>query len=318
MIVAVTGANGFVGRALIRHLTGNGHQVRAYERRSERLASPVGITSVLAPDLGLKADWQFRSGYGIDVVVHTAARVHVMQDGVADPLEEYRRVNVAGTLALARQAAQAGVKRFVFLSSIKVNGEGTKAGQSFSADDVPAPADPYGISKHEAEQLLRQIAFETGMEVVIIRPPLIYGPGVKANFESMMHWLARGVPLPLGAVRSNRRSLVSLDNLVDLLVTCIDHPAAVNETFLVSDGVDLSTADLLRRVGNAIGRPARLLPVPPVLLRAAAMLLGKGDIVQRLLGDLQLDISHTCKTLGWKPPISVDEGLRRAAKGFCE
>lgn len=318
MIVAVTGANGFVGRALVRHLTGNGHQVRAYERRSERLASPVGITSVLAPDLGLKADWQFRPGHGIDVVVHTAARVHVMQDGVADPLEEYRRVNVAGTLALARQAAQAGVKRFVFLSSIKVNGEGTKAGQSFSVDDVPAPVDPYGISKHEAEQLLRQIAFETGMEVVIIRPPLIYGPGVKANFESMMRWLARGIPLPLGAVRSNRRSLVSLDNLVDLLVTCTYHPAAVNETFLVSDGVDLSTADLLSRVGNAIGRPARLLPLSPVLLRAAAMLLGKGDMAQRLLGDLQVDISHTCKILEWKPPITVDEGLRRAAKGFCE
>lgn len=318
MIVAVTGANGFVGRALARHLADNGHQVRAYVRRSERLASPVGITSVLAPDLGLKADWQFRPGHGIDVVVHTAARVHVMQDGIAEPLEAYRRVNVAGTLALARQAALAGVRRFVFLSSIKVNGESTEVGQPFTAEDVPVPADPYGISKHEAEQLLLQIAAETGMEVVIIRPPLVYGPGVKANFESIMRSLARGVPLPLGAVRSNRRSLVSLDNLVDLLVTCINHPAAVNETFLVSDGVDLSTADLLRRLGNAIGKPARLLSVPPVLLRAAATLLGKGDMVQRLLGNLQVDISHTCQTLGWKPPIGVDEGLRRAAKGFNE
>lgn len=318
MIVAVTGANGFVGQALARHLADNGHQVRAYVRRPERLVPAIGIATVLAPDLGFKADWQFRPRDAIDVVVHTAARVHVMQDGVADPLEEYRRVNVAGTVALARQAAQVGVKRFVFLSSIKVNGESTAVGQPFTADDVPVPEDSYGTSKHEAEQLLLQIAAETGMEVVIIRPPLIYGPGVKANFESMMRWLARGVPLPLGAVRSNRRSLVSLDNLVDLLLTCIDHPAAVNETFLVSDGVDLSTADLLRRVGNAIGRPARLLTVPPVLLRAAAMLLGKGDMVQRLLGDLQVDISHTCKTLGWKPPISVDEGLRRAVKGFCE
>lgn len=252
----------------------------------------------------------------VEQVVHLAARVHVMNDKSLDPLAEFRRMNVEGTGALARQAAAAGVRRFVYLSSVKVNGEFTEVGEPFTADDVPAPEDPYGVSKHEAEQLLRQITAETGMEVVIIRPPLVYGPGVKANFESMMRWLARGLPLPLAAVTENSRSLVALDNLVDLIVTCLHHPAAANQTFLVSDGEDLSTAELLKRMGAALGQPARLFPVPPALLKLGATVLNKPGIYQRLCGSLQLDITKTRELLGWTPPISVDEGLRRAAEGF--
>jgi nucleoside-diphosphate-sugar epimerase len=249
-------------------------------------------------------------------VVHLAARVHVMNDKSTDPLAEFRQVNVEGTANLARQAAAAGVRRFVYLSSIKVNGEFTQEGRPFTADDAPAPEDPYGVSKHEAEQLLRQIATESGMEVVIIRPPLVYGPSVKANFESMMRWLARGVPLPLAAVTQNRRTLVALDNLVDLIMTCLSHPAAPNQTFLVSDGEDLSTADLLERMGAAMGKPARLFYLPPALLKLGATGLNKPGIYQRLCGSLQLDIAKTRQLLGWAPPVSVDEGLRRAAEGF--
>jgi len=234
----------------------------------------------------------------------------------SDPLAEFRLVNVEGTANLARQAAAAGVRRFIYLSSIKVNGEFTEVGHPFTADDAPSPEEPYGVSKHEAEQALRQIAADTGMEVVIIRPPLVYGPGVKANFESMMRWLARGVPLPLAAVSENRRSLVALENLVDLIVTCLSHPAAANQTFLVSDGEDLSTAELLKRMGAAMGHPARLFYLPPVLLKLAATGLHKPGIYQRLLGSLQLDIAKARQLLGWTPPVSVDEGLRRAAEGF--
>lgn len=312
MRLLVTGGTGYVGRAVCGRLRKDSISVRIAGRSPAEPQEGVEIVGV--GDISSQTDWSVALG-NMSHVVHLAARVHDMNNISPDSLAAFRRVNTDGTANLARQAAAAGVKRFVYLSTVKVNGESSKLGQPFTVGDAPAPQGPYAISKQEAEQLLHQIAAETGMEVVIIRPPLVYGPGVKANFESMMRWLTRGVPLPLGAVRNNRRSLVSLDNLVDLLATCIDHPAAVNETFLVSDGVDLSTADLLRRLGNAIGKPARLLPVPPVLLRASAMLLGKGDMAQRLLGNLQVDISHTCETLGWKPRISVDEGLRRVAQG---
>lgn len=265
--------------------------------------------------LSSETDWTvaLRS---VGQVVHLAARVHVMNDKSSDPMAEFRRVNVEGTGSLARQAAAAGVRRFVYISSIKVNGEFTEVGLPFTADDAPAPEDPYGVSKHEAEQALRQIAADTGMEVVIIRPPLVYGPGVKANFESMMRWLSRGVPLPLAAVTQNRRSLVALDNLVDLIMTCLSHPAAANQTFLVSDGEDLSTADLLRRMGTALGYPARFVYVPLSMLKLGARLVNKPGIYQRLCGSLQLDIANTRRLLGWSPPVSVDEGLRRAAEGF--
>jgi UDP-glucose 4-epimerase len=262
-------------------------------------------------DLEPSTDWTVALE-GVAVVVHCAARVHVMADTATNPLEEFRRVNVQGTLNLAQQAAAAGVRRFVFVSSIKVNGEATQLGCLFTADDAPAPLDAYGVSKMEAEQGLREIALQTGMEVVIIRPPLVYGPGVKANFAAMMRWLRRGVPLPLGAIH-NQRSLVALDNLVDLIVVCLTHPAAANQTFLVSDGEDVSTTGLLRRMGQALGHPARLIPVPVSWLKLAAALVGKQDVAQRLCGSLQVDIEKTQRLLGWAPPLSLDEGLRRAA-----
>jgi nucleoside-diphosphate-sugar epimerase len=262
----------------------------------------------------LAADTDWQGGLqGCEAVVHLAARVHEMVDNATDPLTEFRRVNVEGTLNLARQAIAAGLRRFVFISSIKVNGESTPLGQAFVADDVAAPQDPYSISKYEAELGLRRLAAESAMEVVIIRPPLVYGPGVKANFQNMICWLKRGVPLPLGTIH-NKRSLVALDNLVDLIITCLDHPTAANQTFLVSDGEDLSTTELLRRMGLALGRPARLLPVPVSLLKVGAAVLGRRDMAQRLCGSLQVDITKTRTLLGWNPPISVDEGLRRSAQ----
>jgi UDP-glucose 4-epimerase len=207
------------------------------------------------------------------------------------------------------------VRRFVFVSSVKVNGEATQPGLPFKPDDASTPLDAYGISKMEAEQGLREIAAQTGMEVVIIRPPLVYGPGVKANFAAMMRWLSRGIPLPLGAIH-NGRSLVALDNLVDLILTCITHPAAANQTFLVSDGEDVSTTELLRRMGQALDSPARLIPVPAGVLKAAAALLGKRDMAQRLCGSLQVDIQKTRQLLGWTPPLTLDQGLKKAAEGF--
>ncbi|WP_153115847.1 UDP-glucose 4-epimerase family protein [Rhodocyclus tenuis] len=312
--VFLTGASGFVGGALARRLASTGCPRLNLAVRSVSDGFPAGATGFLFDQLDAHTDWTAGLS-AAEVVIHAAARVHVMNDAAQDPLAEFRRVNVEGTLNLARQAAASGVRRFVFLSSVKVNGEHTLPGCAFSAADAPVAIDPYGISKQEAERGLRALAAESGMEVVIIRPPLVYGPGVKANFLSMMHWLKRGVPLPLGAI-DNRRSLVGIDNLVDLIVTCIDHPAAANQTFMVSDGEDLSTSDLLRRLSAALGRPARLLPVPPWLLRAGAALLGKPELARRLCGNMQVDITKTRELLGWSPPLSVDEGLRRTAVAY--
>jgi UDP-glucose 4-epimerase len=241
----------------------------------------------------------------------------MMHDRAADPLAEYRRVNVDGTMNLARRAIAAGVRRFVFMSSIKVNGEGTAYPEFYSADSIPAPKDPYGICKYEAEQGLRDLASKSGMEVVIIRPVLVYGPGVRANFLSMMRWLDMGIPLPLGSIH-NKRSLVALDNLIDLILASLRHPAAANQTFLVSDGEDLSTTNLLRRLGLALGKPAHLLAVPPGMVVAAATLIGKRDMATRLCGSLQVDISKLRNVLGWTPPVSVDEGLRKVAQAYLE
>lgn len=313
MSTLVTGANGFVGSALCRRLRKDGVSVIGAVRTLK--ANAGGTENVAIGCLSSETDLA-AALRNVDQVVHLAARVHVMNDKSSDPLAEFRRINVEGTVNLASQAAAAGVKRFVFLSSIKVNGEFTDAGKPFTADAEPAPEDPYGVSKYEAEQLLRLIAVETGMEVVIIRPPLVYGAGVRANFESMMRWLARGIPLPLAAVTENRRSLVALDNLVDLIVTCLKHPAAANQTFLVSDGEDLSTAQLLKRMGAALGYPARLFYLPPALLKLGATALNKPGIYQRLCGSLQLDIAKTKQLLGWTPPVPVDEGLKRAVEGF--
>jgi len=310
----VTGATGFVGYALVQRLTVNRDSggVVVAVRRIDR-SWPERVRPIQVSNLQPAAQWGAVLQL-VNTVVHLAARVHVMQDTATDPLAAFRTVNVDGTLNLARQAAASGVKRFVFISSVKVNGESTEPGHAFSEADAPNPQDAYGQSKHEAEQGLRQIAYDTGIEVVIIRPPLAYGPRVKANFAALMRAVQRGWPLPLGAVY-NQRSLVALDNLVDLIVTCITHPQAANQTFLVSDGEDLSTPDLIRRMARAVNRPARLLPVPVWALKAGALLLGKGDAVQRLCGNLQVDISKSRTLLGWYPPISVNEGLRRAVSG---
>jgi nucleoside-diphosphate-sugar epimerase len=254
-LVVVTGANGFVGRRLVKILQAQDLLVRQATRSLPENTLPHDWVSV--GDFDASTDFNNILDSRVDAVIHLAARVHCLNDHVLDSYLAYRRVNVEGTIGLAKQAANRGVRRFIFLSSAKVNGECTAPKYAFSTDAHPQPQDPYGISKWEAEQALRKIASETGMEVVIIRPPLVYGPGVKANFQSMMNWLARGVPLPLAAVTENRRSLVALDNLVDLMVTCLNHPAAANQTFMVSDGEDLSTADLLRRMGEAQGTPAR-------------------------------------------------------------
>ena|SRR5690625_113916 len=306
----VTGSNGFVGSALFEHLVAGGFSVTGTVRQRVSSSSDLVPIGEIGPD----TDWS-NALPGHQAIVHTAARVHVMEDSAADPLAEFRWVNVEGTLNLARQAAQAGIQRFVFISSIKVNGEATEPGRPFRAEDPPAPLDPYGISKMEAEQGLRTLANDTSMEVVIIRPPLVYGPGVKANFQAMMRWLQRGIPLPLGAIH-NRRSLVALDNLVDLIVTCLHHPAAANQTFLVSDGEDLSTTELLQRMSAALGKPARLLPVPATLLSLSATLLGRRAMAERLVGSLQLDSSPARQLLGWEPKVSVEEALRSTAMAF--
>lgn len=313
--VFLTGATGFVGGATLRRLVAEGHTVTAALRNDSRvLEEKVRVTHL--ESLDGTTSWE-GSLAGVDVVIHAAARVHVMNDTETNPLAAFRRVNVDGTLNLARQAAGAGVRRFIFISSIKVNGEGTLPNAVYSPDDTPAPADSYGVSKMEAEKGLRLLATETGMEVVIIRPVLVYGPGVKANFRNMMRWLDKGIPLPFGLIH-NSRSLVALDNLVDLILTCINHPAAVNQTFLVSDGEDLSTTQLLRKMALALGRPVRLLPIPSWILVGGAKLLGKKDLSNRLCGSLRVDISKTRALLDWAPPVSVDDALKATAKNFRE
>ncbi|WP_434629364.1 SDR family oxidoreductase [Pseudomonas sp. Z1-29] len=306
--ILVTGANGFIGKALVSRLL------------ADRQYAVIGATRDKTP---ANAQCQFErldltdpdvlpSLRDVQVIVHAAARVHVMNDVAVDALAEYRKANVEGTLRLAKLAAASGVKRFIFISSIKVNGERTGPGRPFRADDTPAPVDAYGISKREAEDGLMKVSRDTGIEIVIIRPPLVYGPGVKANFLNMMRWLSRGVPLPLGGL-NNRRSLVALDNLVDLVITCIAHPAAANQIFLVSDGEDLSTTQLLLRMAEALEVRVYLLPLPETALRLAASLLGKKAMADRLCASLQVDIEKTCSLLGWSPPVSVDEALELVA-----
>jgi len=303
--VLVTGANGFVGRAVMERLLRDGYAVRAATRKSADVLPP-GVERA-AGDLHPDRDWS-DGLHGVDAVIHLAARVHVMQDTAADPLDDYRRVNVDGTVHLATSAAAAGVRRFIYVSTLKVNGE---AGR-FTESNEPAPADPYAQSKYEAEVALLRIAHDYQLDVVIIRPPLVYGPGVQANFRLLMRAIARGIPLPLGAIR-NQRSLIGIDNLVDFIVTCLTHPAAANETFLVTDGEDLSTPDLVRRLGKAMGRPARLFPIPPTVLRFGAVLCGLQQVADRLLESLQADISKARTRLSWSPPVSVDEALMRAS-----
>lgn len=314
--VLVTGSTGFVGQGLLARLAGMaGMRVRAVVRTPDQ--QPVlAAECVCVPGLTPATDWS-EALRGVDIIVHLAARVHVMRDTAADPLTAFRQVNVEGTSALARHAARSGVRRFIFLSSIKVNGERTLPGKPFTPTDRPGPLDPYGTSKLEAELELARLAARGDMSLVVIRPPLVYGPAVRGNFRSMMQWLVRGVPLPLGSIH-NRRSLVSRDNLVDLIATCLTHPAASNQTFLTADGEDLSTTELLRRLGRALAHPARLISVPAGLLRGTAGLLGRADIALRLCDSLQVDSSATHTLLGWKPPQAVDQGLAEAARHFLE
>jgi len=311
--VLVTGGNGFIGSALCEKLCRNGMLAKGIVRSLDSKFDKKKYVAM--GNLSPETNWGVALK-GISHVVHLAAKAHVAKYSDSEFLSEIRRLNVETTLHLARQAACAGVKRFVFISSIKVNGEFTKAGQLFTADDAPNPKDPYGISKYEAEQALFELSSKTGMELVVIRPPLVYGPGVKANFELMMRWLVSGMPLPLAAVTENRRSLVALDNLIDLIVTCLYHPSAANQTFLVSDGEDLSTAALLKRIANAMRCRARLFYIPDSLLKFGLIALNKPEIYQRLCGSLQLDSTKTQQHLNWAPPISVDEGLWRTAGPF--
>ena len=313
MRVLVTGATGFVGRSLCTRLLAAGCVVRGTLLADEYPVSLVkGAGPVPIDPLGPVTPWQHAVG-DIDTIIHLAARVHVMDDPAADPLTEFRTVTTEGTKHLAREAANAGVKRLVFVSSIKVNGEDSPT--PYSETSRAQPADPYGISKWEAEQALREIGAETGLQVIIVRPTLVYGPGVKANFLNMMKILSRGIPLPLASIR-NTRSLIYVGNLVDALVACVTHPEAAGKTYLVSDGEDISTPDLIRRAASALGVPALLLPFPPSLMLLAGKLTGKGAAVNRLMGSLTVDSSKIRRELGWRPPFTMDEGLRETASWF--
>lgn len=298
--VLLTGATGFVGSAVLTKL---GESTRVYGRTKPSDACQF-IPGELSPTMDCSGIFN-----DIDVVIHCAARAHVMQETAQSPLELYRQINTAATLQLARQAAASGVKRFIFVSSIKVNGESTSPNKPFLATDPAMPEDAYGISKAEAEQGLWQLGRETGMEITIIRPPLVYGPGVKANFAAMLKIAAKNLPLPLGAVH-NARSMVALPNLVELILRCIDHPNAGNKTFLVSDGVDVSTTELLRQMTLAWGKTPRLLPVPAAFIAFCLTIIGKKSIAERLLGSLQVDISDTCHALSWQPKPLLPETLR--------
>ncbi len=307
--VLITGASGFIGKGIAARLLGDRVSLIGAVRRPSGATWEASSPSLLDG----YADWRplLRNR---SVVIHTAARAHILDDRAERPLDVFRAVNTAGTIRLAQQAADMGVRRFIFLSSIGVNGvQGTRR---FTESDVPAPLEPYAVSKLEAEQALIQLAGKSGMEIVILRPPLVYGPDAPGNFGKLANAVRRGFPLPLGAVTHNRRTLVGLDNLVDLIVTCTYHPAAANQVFLAGDDEDLSTTDLLRRMAKAFGVSPRLLPVPVALLKIMARAAGKGDMIDRLCGSLQVDITKAREVLGWTPPFTVDEGLARAAKRF--
>lgn len=305
-VILVTGATGFVGRHLCEDLRLRGLAFRPVSRKSR----PDHLT---IPDISAATDWSAALS-GIDCVIHLAARVHVMREREADPLAAFRAMNVEATLNLARQAAEAGVRRFVYVSSIKVNGETTAEGKPFRADDAPAPQDPYGRSKAEAESALLDLGRQTGLQIVIIRPPLVYGPGVGANFRLLMRWAASGIPSPFGCCR-NSRSLVYVGNLTDLLMTAAGHPAAISEVFLVSDGEDLSTKELFHTMADLQNKRAISLPLPVGAMEGLASLAGKASLSDRLLKNLQVDIAKTEAVLSWKPRYSIKQGLQKTILG---
>lgn len=311
MRIFVTGANGFVGRALIKYLLSAGHSVVA-GLRNHSAELPDEVEQNIVGDFSLLDDKNTLkvSLKNIDVVVHTAARVHVMKDRATDPLSEFRKVNTNATMIFARAAADAGIKRFIFLSSIKVNGESTPEGVAFSEEDVCNPTDPYALSKWEAEQGLMELADKTEMDVVVIRLPLIYGPGVKGNFASMIKLVNKGIPLPLRRV-NNRRSLLALDNLVNFIIYCLEHPKAANQVFLLSDGKDVSIVQLIRCIAYIQGKSANLLPVPTSWINFLASLLGRRDVADRLLGSLSVNISKARSLLGWEPVVSMEQQLKK-------
>lgn len=313
--ILITGVSGFIGRTLAKAMREKNFTISGAVRKKSN-AVPAFLEQFEVGNILADTNWRLALNR-VDVVVHLAARVHVMQETTANPLVEFRRLNTEVTLNLAKQAAESGVKRFIYLSSIKVNGEFTLPEKPFTEDDEFVPVDPYALSKYEAEQELLQLAKNSNMEIVIIRPPLVYGPGVKANFLSMMNWLYKRIPLPFGSIY-NKRSLVALDNLVDLIITCIEHPAAANQVFLVADGEDLSTSELLNRLSLALGKKSLLIQVNQKLLEIGLSLLGRKDLAHRLCGSLQVDISKAKRLLNWTPPISVDVGLRKTAKYFVE
>ena len=334
--VLITGAGGFIGRALCEKILAEGWHVRGTLRSGSDLDRlPDGVEAFSIASIDSDTNWDDALA-GIDTVVHLAARVHVMDDSSSDPLTEYRKVNVEGTKCLAIAAAKAGIKRFVYISSIKVNGERTdpqitqitrirekesvnrgresELKKVFSEKDVPEPHDPYAVSKWEAEQVLHDVA---GLEVVILRPPLVYGPGVKANFFRLFKIVERGIPLPLASIK-NRRSFIYLGNLIDAIIICINHPEAAGHTFLVGDEENISTPGLIRQIALALGKPARLFSIPPFLMRLAGKLLGKSAAIDRLLGSLTIDSNWIREKLDWKPPYTMEQGIRETARWYAK
>jgi nucleoside-diphosphate-sugar epimerase len=308
----VTGANGFVGRPLCAELLRQGHEVRAAIRSSAQL--PDGVEAVAVGDIDGDTDWT-GALQGVEAVIHLAARAHVMKDKAADPLTEFLKVNLHGTENLARQASRAGVKRLVYVSSIKVNGEKTHGKHSYTEQHKPEPKDAYGISKRQAEQALLRIAQESKLEVVIVRPPLVYGPGVKGNFISLLAAIDNEIPLPLAGAR-NARSLVYVGNLVSALAACATQPAAAGQTYLVRDGEDISTAQLVEKIAAALGRKPHSFNIPPGLLRVVAMVLGRSAQVDRLFGSLRVNDAKLRRELGWDPPYTLEQGLRVTADWY--
>jgi nucleoside-diphosphate-sugar epimerase len=309
--VLVTGATGFVGQTLCETLARSDNVVRAALRNDRSIPPGVSEKAVVG-DIAATTDWR-AALRGVDVVIHIAARAHILHDSSANS-DLYMETNVRGTERLAHASALAGIRRFVFLSSVKVNGEET-TDHAYTADDEPHPQDDYGKSKRLAEEHVREVAARTGMKAVIVRSPLVYGPGVRANFLRLLHWVDNEWPLPLAAIE-NTRSLVSIWNLCDLLVRLIEHPLAPGRTWLVSDGEDLSTPELIQRIANAMRRRARLVPVPLAVLRLIGGLTGRGAEIARLCGSLAVNIDETCRELGWSPPMKVDEALARTVTWY--